>query len=164
MPSIPFPDSSNDFLAEQIELIEHSYRMFLGRNLLANPESRKSIAEQLYYAPFALLSHNTDEDPLFNYSNKTGLTLFEMDWEELIVTPSRFSAEPVNREEREKLLKQVTENGFIDDYEGIRISKSGKRFLIKNAVVWNLHDTSGRYQGQAACFSQWTFLEPKNIS
>jgi len=49
------------------------------------------------------------------------------------------------------LLAEVTEQGYIDHYEGVRLSKTGKRFLIKNAVVWNLLDDDGGYKGQAAC-------------
>jgi hypothetical protein len=56
------------------------------------------------------------------------------------------------------LLAAVTENGYIDNYEGVRISRTGKRFLIRHAVVWNLWDNNGSYRGQAACFDQWKFL------
>jgi hypothetical protein len=49
----------------------------------------------------------------------------------------------------------VTANGYIDHYEGIRISSSGKRFKISNAVVWNLTDKNQNYKGQAAWFEQW---------
>jgi hypothetical protein len=52
----------------------------------------------------------------------------------------------------------VTANGFINDYQGVRISKTGKRFQIRNAIVWNLTDSAGIYQGQAACFADWEFL------
>ena len=32
---------------------------------------------------------------------------------------------------------------FIDDYTGVRISASGRRFRIDKAVVWNLVDQEG---------------------
>ena len=72
--------------------------------------------------------------------------------------PSRKSAEPINREERQRLLDRVTSHGYIDDYSGIRISSSGKRFLIENAIVWDLVDHLGGYHGQAAVFDKWSFL------
>jgi hypothetical protein len=72
--------------------------------------------------------------------------------------PSRLSAEPVNQQERERLLAKVTAQGFIDDYAGVRISKTGKRFLIQGAVVWNVVDEHGVYHGQAAWFKDWTWL------
>ncbi|HSG71683.1 MAG TPA: MEKHLA domain-containing protein, partial [Planctomycetaceae bacterium] len=65
---------------------------------------------------------------------------------------------PVHRDERARLMQRVTDEGFIDDYSGIRISATGKRFLIRRAVVWNLADADWRYVGQAATFSEWEFL------
>ncbi len=63
------------------------------------------------------------------------------------------------REERAKLsLEAVTRHGFIDNYAGIRISKSGRRFEIFRATVWNLVSKAGEPCGQAATFSEWKFL------
>ena len=47
-------------------------------------------------------------------------------------------------------LRQVAERGYVDDYEGIRISKSGKRFPIADVTVWQLIDVDGTIRGQAA--------------
>ena len=77
-----------------------------------------------------MLSHNTKAEPIFNYANAKALELFELSWEEFITLPSRLSAESVNQEERATLLAQVTAHGFIDNYQGIRISSTGKRFKI----------------------------------
>jgi len=112
----------------------------------------------LFYAPFAVVSHDTACDPVFNYANLKALELFDLSWENLTRLPSRLSAEPVNQAERDRLLAEVTEKGYIDHYEGMRISRTGKRFLIKNAVVWNIMDKNQRYKGQAAWFDQWVFL------
>ena len=111
----------------------------------------------------SLCCHTTNplSDPILNYGNKTVLSLFEVSWKELIQMPSRLTAEPHEREERAELMRRVSKNGYIDDYTGIRISKSGKRFLIEQATVWNLIDSQGTYKGQAAIFSDWVQL-PKN--
>jgi predicted DNA-binding protein (UPF0251 family) len=53
------------------------------------------------------------------------------------------------------LLERVAAQGFIDDYTGVRIAKSGRRFRIQRATVWNLVDSSGRRVGQAATFADW---------
>ncbi len=156
--SPPLPGPANAWLGGHIALLVQNYQTLLAKSLPANPQFGKSLAEQLFHAPFALLSHNTDPDPLFNYANKTALELFELNWPQLVKMPSRLSAEPVNRKERERLLAQVSEKGFIDNYQGVRISRTGRRFLIRNAVVWNLFDQGGQYQGQAACFNEWEFL------
>ena len=110
------------------------------------------------HAPFVLVSHGTEADPVLNYGNATALALWEMSWDELTRTPSRLTAEAPNREERAKLLEGVTRCGFIDDYAGVRISKSGRHFKISNATVWNLLTEDGRPCGQAAMFAQWEFL------
>ena len=81
-----------------------------------------------------------------------------MSWAELTRTPSRLTAEAPNREERARLLAAVTERGFIDDYSGVRISKTGRRCRIAQATVWNLLDEHGDASGQAAMFEQWEFL------
>ena len=84
--------------------------------------------------------------------------MFEFDWESFTKLPSRHSAEAQTQEERNRLLTKVTENGFIDDYQGVRISSSGKRFFVENAIVWNLFDKNGIYQGQAAVLYEWSML------
>ena len=152
------PSIDNDFLAEHAALLGASYLRLLGKPLLYGLPDGIKFAEALYRAPFAVVSHDTSADPVFNYANAKALELFEMNWDEFTHTPSRLSAEPVNREERSRLLAKVTEQGYIDNYSGVRISKNGKRFLIENAVVWNLLDDNGSYRGQAACFADWLFL------
>ena len=126
--------------------------------LIEGASSEKDLGYQLFHAPFALVSHNTESDPIFNYANLKALELFELSWEAFTKLPSRLSAESVNQTERARLLAEVTQKGFIGHYEGIRISSTLKRFMIKNAVVWNLTTPDGLYQGQAACFAEWTFL------
>ncbi|HLJ57063.1 MAG TPA: GNAT family N-acetyltransferase, partial [Chthonomonadaceae bacterium] len=104
-------------------------------------------------------SHGTQADPVFSYGNATALRLFEMRWEEFTALPSRLSAEPVHRDERQRMMDEVTRNGFIASYGGIRISRNGRRFAISNATVWNVVDDAGRYTGQAAKFTEWRFLD-----
>ena len=149
------PNAENHYLAEHIKLISRSFQNLLGYPLLPDTDN---LAERLFYAPFVLLSHNTESDPIFNYANAQGLQLFELDWQELITLPSRASAEAMNQTAREKIMAQVTAQGFTTAYRGVRVSKTGKRFEIINAIIWNLTDSSGVYQGQAACFAEWKFL------
>jgi hypothetical protein len=110
----------------------------------------------LYDAPFALLAHNTDADPRFVYTNRTAQRCFEYSWSEFITLPSRLSAEAPNRADRQRLLDAVTRDGFIRDYRGLRIAKSGRRFWIEGGTVWQLVDEAGQRHGQAAVFSSWT--------
>ena len=78
-----------------------------------------------------------------------------MDIATLTQTPSRYTAEPIHRDERTDLLARTTRDGYVDDYRGIRISSTGRRFQIDQATVWNLIDQQAAYAGQAATFSDW---------
>ena len=140
-------------------LLWRSYHRWTGRHLLlARPPTTELLARALFDAPFALLSHDTQEDPVFNYGNATTLRLFEMSWERFTRLPSRCSARPENRDIRARLLAEVTARGYIDDYGGIRVSATGRCFLIVGATVWNVVDTEGAHWGQAAIFSRWESL------
>jgi len=138
--------------------LARSLRQVAGRDLLPGNFSAAELAEKVFCAPFVLVSHGTEADPVLNYGNATALALWEMPWDELTRTPSRLTAEASNREERARLLAAVTARGFIDDYSGIRISKSGRRFRIARATVWNLLTEIGQPAGQAAVFAHWKML------
>jgi hypothetical protein len=86
------------------------------------------------------------------------MKLWEYSWTEIIGLPSRLTAEPDLRPNREQLLARVRDFGYIDDYSGIRVSKSGRRFRIEQATVWNIIDSSETRIGQAATFNHWTLL------
>lgn len=133
-------------------MLVRSYKLFTGRDLLPN---LADPAQALFTAPFVVVSHGTEPDPVLNYGNAAALTLWEMNWDDLTRTPSRFTAEAPEREERARLLAEVRHNGFIDNYSGIRISKTGRRFRIEAATVWNLVNAQGQPAGQAATFSHW---------
>ncbi len=149
------PSSENDFQKEHVQLLCSSYQHWTGKPLLNGNHSDAELAQLIFKAPFAVVSHDTASNPILNYANQVGLDLFEMSWDEWTSMPSRQTAEALLREERDALMKRVTENGYIDDYSGTRISKSGNRFFIEQATVWNLIDKNGHYQGQAATFSDW---------
>ena len=109
-------------------------------------------------APFCVLAHNTDPDPRLVYGNKLVQRCFEYDWDELTKLNSRLTAEQPERAERQRLLDEVARKGFIDDYRGIRLAKSGRRFGIEKVVMWELIDAEGVRRGQAATFASWRVL------
>lgn len=153
------PSELNGYLQPHVRLLLDSFHHWTGKNLIRQDLSGTEQARQLFYAPFVVLSHNSASDPLLNYANEAGLHLFELNWEELIALPSRFTAEPLHRDERARLLRRVTEHGYIDDYSGVRISQAGRRFFIEQATVWQVRDEQAAPYGQAATFSRWHFLD-----
>lgn len=136
----------------------HSFHHWTGKPLLSIEGEPEAIAQALFAAPFVVVSHGTEADPVLNYGNQTALDLWEMDWDQFTQTPSRYTAEPMAREDRARLLQRARENGFIDDYEGIRISSSGRRFQISQVVLWDVLDEMGQRWGQAATFDRYTYL------
>lgn len=152
------PHAANDWLVDHVSLLLASHERLTGRALLPADQDAVARARRAFEAPFALLSHGLGDDPLFNYANRTALDLFELDWPALIALPSRASAEPLNQEARARLMREVRERGYIDDYSGVRIARSGRRFVIEQATVWNVVDAAGRFHGQAASFARWRRL------
>lgn len=139
-------------------LLQCSYQAVVGEALLQLESPAEDLSQAIWQAPFAIVSHDTATDPIFNYANRCALQLFEFEFAEFITLPSRYSAEAINREARAQLLAEVSQKGYIANYSGVRISKTGKRFLIQNAVVWNIFDHEQRYCGQAACFKSWEYV------
>jgi hypothetical protein len=142
-------------LIEHVALLRTSYRRWTGKDLLPPGIGEVDAVRALDDAPFAVVSHGTQTDPIFNYGNRLALRLFEMDWEEFTALPSRLSAEPGDRDARQRLLAQVGAQGYSDNYAGVRIAKTGRRFEIGDATLWNLVDAEGGYRGQAALIRRW---------
>ena len=138
-----------------------SYALWLKRELIDRSGDIEAQGERLFQAPFVVVSHLDSDDPILNYGNRQALDLWEMTWAEFTATPSRLTAEPMNRTERERMLHRVAAHGFVTDYRGVRISRTGRRFLVEKATVWNVLDGHGTKRGQAAAFSRWTRLGPK---
>jgi len=134
-----------------------SYRRWLGCDLIERTGTLAEQSRALFEAPFVVVAHGIEADPILNYGNAVALNLWEMNLASLLETPSRLTAEPVHRDERARLLERTTRDGYVDDYQGIRISKSGRRFRIEQAIVWNVMDGDERV-GQAATFAEWTPL------
>ena len=151
------PDYLAPHLVAHAECLARSLKHFTGRALFPGLGGVE-LAQAIAGAQFVVVSHGTEADPILNYGNRVALRLWEMDWDEFTRTPSRLTAEAPERNERARLLAVVTQNGFIDDYSGIRISKSGRRFKIFQATVWNLVTEAGQPCGQAAMFDRWEFL------
>ena len=135
-----------------------SYRHWVGSDLIERVGEPEFQARALFESPVVVVSHGVETDPVLNYGNQTALNLWQLSWEQLIKTPSRLTAEPVNLAEREWMLEQARVRGFIDTYRGVRVSGNGRRFLVENALIWNVLDPQGHRIGQAATFSRWVWL------
>jgi hypothetical protein len=151
----PWTDES--WIRRSFELMS-SFEVLLKRPLLPVQGTESQQAHQLFFAPYVIVAHGTEDDPILNYANQMALQLWEMDLATILKTPSRETAEPVHRDERADMLTRTSRDGFIDDYQGIRITASRRRFLIAQAIVWNVTDNEGNNSGQAATFANWEML------
>jgi hypothetical protein len=144
---------------EWVRLLLTSYHHWTGRELIERAGSVHEQAEALFVTPFVVVSHGGQADPILNYGNRAALDLWEVTWEDLCRTPSRLTAEPTDQMERARMLAEAQTRGYISDYRGVRISKTGRRFLVEHALVWNVLNGDGKMVGQAATFSQWKRLD-----
>ncbi|MEX1325085.1 MAG: MEKHLA domain-containing protein [Synechococcaceae cyanobacterium] len=148
------------------ERILRSYRQAYATPLLAGLAADAwagQRAQALFAAPALVLAHDgqdpgADPGPRLTYANRAALRLWRRCWGEMVGMPSRLTAPESERAERRQALLQARAGEAITGYSGIRIDSHGRRFRIRNARVWILHDEQGRACGQAARFSDWWWL------
>ncbi|MFY4728751.1 MEKHLA domain-containing protein [Nitrospira sp. BLG_2] len=145
-------------IVEWSRLLLDSYRHWTGKHLIEHTPSAKQQARMLFEASIIVVSHGVEQDPILNYGNQTALDLWELSWDQFIKTPSRLTAEADDRAEREKMLERAKLNGYFDGYRGVRISSTGRRFLVERALIWTVIDLAETPIGQAATFSRWSNL------
>ena len=143
------------YIVDWTEILLDSFERLLNYQLISRKGNKKEQAIALFNADFVVVSHGIEADPILNYGNQTALNLWGMNWTDFTQTPSRLTAEPINRAERSAMLQQAQTKGYIDNYCGVRIASTGQRFKIEKAIIWNLEDSFGNKCGQAATFSHW---------
>lgn len=149
---------------QQEAVIHHSQRLvnsfqhWTKKPLMAIASSAEEQARSLFEAPFVVVSHGTEADPIFNYGNAQALNLWGFDWKTFTQLPSRRSAEPTEQTEREQLLLEAKTKGYIANYRGIRISSKGQRFAIEDVILWDVLDENYQCCGQAATFARWNLI------
>ncbi|MGH7979688.1 MAG: MEKHLA domain-containing protein, partial [Limisphaerales bacterium] len=127
--------SQSDFIVSHCQCLARSFKRWTGRDLLPGTWSLRELAGKVFDAPFVIVSHGTQADPILNYGNRAALALWEMSWEEFTRTPSRLTAELTKRQARAKVMEVVTRQGYFENYSGVRITKTGRRFEISGATI-----------------------------
>jgi len=138
-------------MCDHAKLLVDSFFRVTGRQLVRDNED-------LWNLDAVVASHGIQADPVLNYGNAKALEAWQCDWNTFTSTPSKYTAQKMERDERASLLREVHLNGFIDNYQGIRISTNGRRFKIVSAVVWNVVDENGVRLGQGATFKNFEML------
>lgn len=144
-------------------LVVESYTKAVGKRLLADQMSITEIAAQIWEGPFVLLSHAYGDETeglrehKFNYANRKALELWETEWSDLVGKPSSVSGEDSEevQAERDALLLEAKEKGFVEGYEGWRVSAKGAKFKVRGATLWEVKNAAEESLGQAVVFTEW---------
>jgi len=143
-----------------IQILESHQRGF-GCALIAGfgtALSSRLNAQELFNCGFPVLAHDGADDPRLTYANAAALQLWDTSWAELIGLPSRLTAPVTERTERRTALGEAQALQALTGYAGIRISRQGRCFQIRNARIWTLWDDHQQACGQAASFSDWWWI------
>ena len=134
-------------------LLSDSYRRITGNHLVEAADDA-ALARALYEAPFVLVSHDTQADPVFRYANLAAQELWGYDWDEFTCLPSRLSAEAPLREERERLLaeakrqatmKAIENISFIESSDCSELSENTFCFVHSYIVFQHIPETKGYF-------------------
>ncbi len=152
-PVLAAAGEENDFHDAFVQKVLASHLRVVGRPLLNGLNGR-----DVWSGGFALLTHRGDPHAMLNYGNKHALDLWECDWQQLTATPSSATAPDDDRALREAMMQQVVRDGFVSGYEGRRVSRSGRPFLIQDVTIWRLLEENGDSFGVAAFFRRYMYL------
>ena len=158
-PVLARPDAANGFQNDFVARVARSFAHVTGRDLYA--EAGIDLAApgiSAWDGNFALLTHRGDAEAMLNYGNRFALNLWECDWDQFIRTPSRATAPADDVEERTGMMDKVARDGFVSGYDGRRISRNGRLFVIRDVTVWQLREPSGESFGVAAFFRDYRTL------
>jgi hypothetical protein len=110
---------------------------------------------------FALLSHGHEnglDGPIHNYANFGACGAFQLPREALLQVPAARVASPgVDQQTWSIILQRLRTDpdNVLEDYQGYRSTlRDGRRFYIRDAVVWNCYTDTGEYYGQALLFDR----------
>ena len=149
-----------------VKLLDRSLtKLSAGRGIFERmniPRSESITDEEIYQSicrneRYILISHGTEESPIYNFGNKACLNAFARSWENQVSMPSSESVVRRSQDEasRIELMKSVTDYGIFDGkLNGYRVRDDGKFIKLTEGVVWNCYgdDEEETYIGQAAFF------------
>jgi hypothetical protein len=88
------------------DLLASSYSRLVGAPLVPLEHDNQYAARWLYEeAPFCVLAHNTDRDPIFIYGNKAAQACLEYTWDELLpFDPTCLRKNPIEKSANASLM------------------------------------------------------------
>ncbi|MGV9937646.1 MEKHLA domain-containing protein [Streptomyces olivaceoviridis] len=107
-------------------------------------------------ALFGLLAHDTSADPFFVHANSRARERCGCSWGEFVGMPSRLSARPDGRRDRDAFARGVRADHYATGCLEIRVGKGGRPCWTEDVTRWDPMDTRGRIHGQTAVFRSWS--------
>lgn len=151
------PYTDGDIIMHSLTIIDSYYRC-VGKTIFAEKVEISAAAKKLWELPLAVVSHGTEDDPIFNYANKAALEIFNVDWATFTSWPSRETASNEEQTSRNELLAATVTN--TTDLKGIvRRTAAGREFRVLDGLLWPLTDLNGEFYGQAAIYGAVEFLD-----
>jgi hypothetical protein len=139
---------------EWIQMCSDSLKKFTGRSLVESMNGIEELVDVHDCERYAVLSHGTQEDPIYKYFNKGALLTFQYSEDEAYQLPSRYSApDGDTRTERATLMNKIVAEEVGRFPTAIRQNKSGEQFQLTDVILWNVYD-KGIHVGQTALFDR----------
>ena len=137
--------------------------LLAGQGTQTRDLNKRLLAQELFAAGTVVLAHDgapldQGDGPRLIYANRAALALWRRSWDVMVGMPSSQTAEPEQRRRRQQALASAQQQQAISNYSGIRIDSHGRRFAISGARIWTLRNQEGAPCGQAAAFSNWSWL------
>ena len=137
----PTPHLSPLSIFHALNLIDSHLRI-VGTPLLpvTAGTSIEAAPTALFEAAAVVVSHNTQTPPVFNYGNAAALSLWGLSWHEFTALPSERSAADDTdvQSSRKKALEAAKAQGVVREYSGVRVTSTGRRFQLEDAVLWTI--------------------------
>ena len=134
-----------------IDLSSHSLYDLSGKSMYDRMDQIDCATQVHATTRYAVLSHGTQEDPIFCYFNSGALQLFQWPESEIYQIPSRYSApEGKLRDDRSSVISKTSQQQFNVIPSAIRQTRNGSLFEMVDVLLWNVYNEDGVRVGQTA--------------
>jgi MEKHLA domain len=137
-----------------IQLSSDSLKKFTGKSLFDYMDGVTQPSQVHDNKRYAVLSHGTQEDPIYCYFNKAALEQFQWTEETIYSLPSRYSApDGAHRSARQADIEQAIQQDVTELASVIRQTRHGELFEMIKVLLWNVYDGDQRV-GQTALYDR----------
>lgn len=160
MPSL---ETDHGWMRRAGEILD-SYSRHVGRELVERSGDAAEDARQLFDLPLAVLAHDAAPRPLLDWANLAAARAFDATPETLLGVPSADTAPADAVADRRALFEVLAAHGCVVGYSGVRVSLTGRRFVIDDVTVFEITDAAGRPAGHAAVIAKTLAAPPSAAS